>query len=70
VELDGTDAIKKGIDFDWIRSAGCSLHYQGIEDGIVRGVISIPWWCKKKNRSMNKATRQKVLKKKFQILSH
>ena len=72
VELYVTDDIKKGVDFDWIRSAGCSLHYQGIEDGIVRGVtrISIPWWCKQKNRSMNKANRQKVLKRKFQILSH
>jgi len=72
VESYVTDAIKKGVDFDWIRSAGCSLHYQGIEDGIVRGVtrISIPWWCKQKNRSMNRASRQKVLKRKFQILSH
>ena len=72
VELYVTDAIKKGVDFDWIRSAGCSLHYQEIEDGIVRGVtrISIHWWCKQKNRSMNKASRQKVLKRKFQILSH
>ena len=44
VELYVTDAIKKGVDFDWIRSSGCSLHYQEIEDGIVRGVtrISIP----------------------------
>jgi hypothetical protein len=72
VELCVTDAIKKGVDFDWVRSAGCSLHYQGIEDGIVRGVtrIAISWWCKKKNQSMNKATKQKVLKRKFQILSH
>jgi site-specific DNA-cytosine methylase len=72
VELYVTDAIKKGDDFDWIRSAGCSFHYQGIEDGIVKGVtrISNPWWYKKKkNWSMNKATRQKVLKRKFQILS-
>ena len=71
VELYVTDAIKKGVDFDWIRSAGCSLHYQGIEDGIVTGVarISIPWWCKQKNWMMNKASRQ-VLQRKFQILSH
>jgi hypothetical protein len=34
-----TDGIKKGADFDWIRSAGWSCHYQVIEDGIVRGVI-------------------------------
>ena len=72
VELYVTDGIKKGVDFDWIRSAGCSLHYQGIEDGIVRDVtrISVPWWCKQKNQMMNKASRQKVLKRKFQILSH
>jgi hypothetical protein len=67
-----TDAIKKEVDFDWIRSAGCSPHYQGIVDGIVRGVtrISVPWWCKKKNQMMKKTTRQKVLKRKNQILSH
>ena len=71
VELCVTDVIKKGVDFDWIRSAGCSLHYEGTEDRIVRGVtrISIPWWCKQKNQLMNKASRQKVLKRKFQILS-
>ena len=48
-----TDAIKKGVDFDWIRSVGYSLHYQGIEDGIERSVtrILIPWWCKHKNQS-------------------
>ena len=72
VELYVPDDIKKGVDFDRIRSAGCSLHYRGIEDGTVRGVtrISILWWCKQKNRSMNKASRQKALKRKFQILSH
>ena len=72
VELYVTDAIKKGVDFVWIRSAGCSLHCQGIEDGIVTGVtrILIAWWCKQKNRMMNKASRLKVLKRKFQILSH
>jgi hypothetical protein len=65
VELYVTDAIKKGVDFDWIRSAGCSLYYQGIEDGIERGVtrISIPWWCKQKNQSMNRTSRHKVLEK-------
>jgi hypothetical protein len=33
-----------GFDFDWIRSAGCSLYCQGIEDGIVRAVTrnSVP----------------------------
>ena len=51
VELYVTDTLKKGIDFDCIRLLGCSFHYQGTEDGIVRGVtrISIPWWCKQKN---------------------
>ena len=45
VELYVTDDIKKGVDFDWIRSAGCSFHCQGVEDGIVRSVrwILIPW---------------------------
>jgi hypothetical protein len=35
-----TTAIKNDVDFDWIRSTGCSLHH-----GIVRGItrISIPW---------------------------
>ena len=72
VELYVTDAIKKGVDFEWIRSAGCSLHYQGIEDGIVTGItrISIPWWHKQENWMMNKASKHKVLKRKFQILSH
>jgi hypothetical protein len=72
VELYVTDAVKKGVDCEWIRSAGCSLHYQRIEDGIVRVVtgIAIPWWCKKKNQLMNKATRQKVLKRKYQVESH
>ena len=72
VELYVTDAIKKGVDIAWIRSSGCSLHYQEMEDGIVRGVtrILIPWWCKQKNQKVNKARRQKVLKRKFQILSH
>jgi len=72
VELYVTDAIKNCVDFDWIRSAGYSLHYQGIEDGTVTGItrISVPLWCKQKNRMMNKASRQMVLKRKFLILSH
>ena len=59
-------------DFDWITSAGCSVHYQGTEDVTVRGVtrISVLLWCKQKNWSMNKANRQKVIKRKFKILSH
>jgi len=45
VELYVTNSIKKGLELHWIRSAGYSLHYQGIEDGIVTGVgrIKIPW---------------------------
>ena len=72
VELYVTNAIKKGADFDWIRSVGCSLHYQGKEEGIANGVtwISIPWCCKQKNQLMNEASRQKVIEMKFQILSH
>jgi len=63
VELYVTVAIKKGVVFDRNRSSGCPLQYQGIEDGIVRGVIriSVPWWCQAKNRSMNKATMEKLL---------
>jgi hypothetical protein len=50
VEQRVTAAIKNCVDFDWIRSTGCSLHYQVLVDGIVSGVtkISIPWWCKQK----------------------
>jgi len=64
--------MKKGIYCDWIRSAGCLLHYEGTEDGIVIELprISIPWLCKQNNQSMNKANRQKVIKREFLILSH
>jgi hypothetical protein len=72
VEVRIADAIKKTINFNWIRLTGCSVHYQRIEDEIVRSVlsISIPWWCKQKNAALGKATRQKGLKRKLQILSH
>jgi hypothetical protein len=36
-----TAAIKNSVDFDWIRSSGCSLHYQGLVDGIASSVTSI-----------------------------
>jgi hypothetical protein len=36
-----TDAMWKGVDFDWIRSAGCSPKYQEIEDGIMKIVTKI-----------------------------
>jgi hypothetical protein len=43
-----TAAIKNSVDFDRIRSTGCSLQYKGMVDGIISDVpkISIPWWCK------------------------
>jgi hypothetical protein len=67
-----THAIKESVNFEWIMLTGCSVHYQGTEDEIVRGVtrISIPWWCKQKNESLGEATRQKALKRKLQIFSH
>jgi hypothetical protein len=44
VEQDITAAIENSVDFDWIRSTGCSLHHQWIVGSIVRGItrISIP----------------------------
>jgi hypothetical protein len=64
VGLDVTDAIKKHIDFDWIRSAACSLQLPRN-----RG-----WNCemhqKDFSQSMNEASRQKAIKWKLQILSH
>ena len=67
-----TNAIKESVNFEWIRLTGCPLHHQRIEDEIVRSVtrISIPWWCKRKNESLGKATRWKALKRKVQVLSH
>jgi hypothetical protein len=62
VDLHIINAIKKSVDFDWIRLTGCSLHYQVIEGGIVAGVtrISIPWWCKLKNQSLRKKVRTRL----------
>jgi len=56
--------IKETVDFGWIGSSGCSLHSQKIVDGIVRGStrIAIPWWCKRTNRSVNDANRQRARK--------
>ena len=55
------------------RSAACSLLHQGAQDGTVRGVtrISIPW-CSKcgGGESINKASRRKAIKRRFQILSY
>jgi hypothetical protein len=67
-----TGAIKESVNFEWIRLTGCSVHYQRIENVIVRDVtrISILWWCKRKNGSLGEATRQKALKRKLQIFLH
>jgi hypothetical protein len=71
VELYVTDAIKKGVNFYRIRSLVFSS-LPKIENGTLRWVtrIPIPWWCKQTNWSMNEASRQNVLKRKFQILSN
>jgi hypothetical protein len=67
-----TDAIKESINFEWIRLTGYSVHYQRIENEIVRGVTRIltPWWCKQKNESLGEVTRQKALKRKLQVFLH
>jgi hypothetical protein len=72
VESHITDAIKNSVNFEWIRLIGCSLHYQRTEDEIVRGVtrISISWWYKRKNKSLDEATWQKAIKRKLQIFLH
>jgi hypothetical protein len=72
VDEEITAAIKKTVDFGWIRSSGCSLHHQEIVYGIARSVtrISIPWWCKRTNRSLMEAGRQRSERRKMKILSH
>jgi len=72
VEEKMTVAIKETVDFGWVGLSGCSLHSQRIVDGIVRGVtrIAIPWWCKRTNRSLNEANRERATKRKLKILSH
>ena len=72
VEEKITAAIKNTIDFGWIQSSGCSLHHQEIVDGAARGVnrISIPWWCKRRNRSLMETSRQRATKRKMNILLH
>jgi len=72
VEEKITAAIKNNVDFGWIQSSGCSLHHQEIADGIVRSVtrISIPWWCKRRNRSLMEESRQRARRRKMKILSH
>jgi hypothetical protein len=72
VEEKITAAIKTTDDFGWIESSGCSLHHQEIVDGIARSVtkISIPWWCKRRNRLLTKASRRRAAIRKVKILSH
>jgi len=72
VEEKITAAIKNTIDFGWIQSSGCLLHHQEIVDGIAQSVtrISIPLWCKRKNRSLMEESRQRARRRKMKILSH
>jgi len=72
VEEKITAAIKTTVDFRWIQSSGCLLHHQEIVDGIARSVtrISIPWWCKRRNRLLMKGSRQRATMRKMKILSH
>jgi len=72
VEEKITAAIKTTVDFGWIESSGSSLHHQEIVDGIARSVtrISIPWWCKRRNRLLMKASRRRAAMRKMKILSH
>jgi hypothetical protein len=63
------------LELEQIRFAdhsGCSLHHQEIVDGIARSVtkISIPWWCKRRNRLLMKASRRRAAMRKMKILSH
>jgi len=72
VEEKITATIKNTIDFGWIQSSGCSFHHQEIVDGIAQSVtrISIPWWCKRRNRSLMEENRQRATRRKMKILSH
>jgi hypothetical protein len=67
-----TAAVKNTVDFGWIQSSGCLLHHQEIVDGIARSVtkMSIPWWCKRRNRSLMAASRQRAIRRSLKILSH
>ena len=72
VEEKITAAIKNTVDFGWIQSSGCSLHHQEIADGIAQSIcrISIPWHCKRRNRSLMEESRQRATRRKMKILSH
>jgi hypothetical protein len=64
VEEKITAAIKNTIDFGWIQSSGCSLYHQEIVDDIVRSItrISVPWWCKRRNRLLMEASKHRATK--------
>ena len=72
VEEKITAAIKNTVDFGWIQSSGCSLHHQEIVDGIAQSLtrISIPWWCKQRNRSLMEASKQRATERKMKFLLH
>jgi hypothetical protein len=67
-----TAAIKTSVYFDWIKSTGFSVHYQELVDGIASSVarISMPLWCKRRNRLVTEAVRQTVTKRKMTIPLH
>ncbi|PSN57984.1 hypothetical protein C0J52_08115 [Blattella germanica] len=46
------EAIKGAVNFNWVGKS-CMDHQVPIINGIVQGIcaISIPWWCKRRNRS-------------------
>ena len=71
VEEEITAAIKNTIDFGWIQSSGCLLHHQEVVDVIEWSFsrLSIPWWCKQRNRSLMEASRQRDTRR-MKILSH
>jgi hypothetical protein len=67
-----TAAIKNTIDFGWIQSSGCLLQHHEILDGTAWSVtrISIPWWSKRRERSLMEASRQRATRRKLKIFSH
>jgi len=67
-----TAAIKNTVDFGRIQSSGCLLQHQEIVDGIAWSFsrLSIPWWCKNRNRSLMEASRQRATRREMKTLSH
>jgi hypothetical protein len=72
VEEKMTVAIKETVDCGWVGSSGCSRHSQKIVDDSMRGITRIanPWWCKRTNRSVSEASRQRATKRKMKTLFH